>query len=102
MLQVAAATEESRVPLLPFLVSRPITAALSAVLLRTFFSISGETAAAFSVQGSNIETVLSASAPVAVSLLCMASLFLLSLVPPKSESEPLLKSFWQNVGKKQK
>ena len=102
MLQVAAATEESRVPLLPFLVSRPITAALSAVLLRTFFSISGETAAAFSVQGSNIETALSASAPVAVSLLCMSSLFLLSFVPPKSESEPLLKSFWQNVRKKQR
>ena len=36
------------------------------------------------------EAVLSASAPAAVSLLCMAALFLLSIVPPKSEKEPLL------------
>lgn len=100
MLQVAAATEESRTPLLPFLLSRPAAAALSAAVLRLFFVCSGEAAAAFSVRGSNIEAVLSASAPVAVSLLCMAALFLLSLVPPKSENEPLLRRLVLKVGRK--
>ena len=100
MLQVAAATEESRMPLLPFLLSRPAAAALSAAVLRLFFVRSSEAAAAFSVRGSNIEAVLSASAPVAVSLLCMAALFLLSLVPPKSESDPLLRRLVLKVGSK--
>lgn len=94
MLQVAAVTEESRISLIPFLLSRPVAAAISAILLKIFFAFSGESAAAFSARGGNINAVLSASAPVAVSLLCMAALFLLSLVPPKSESEPLLRKLF--------
>lgn len=100
MLQAAAATEESRTPLLPFLLSRPAAAVLSAATLRLLFAFSGDYTAAFSVRGSNIEAALSASAPAAVSLFCMAALFLLSLVPPKSESEPLLRNFLQRLRKK--
>ena len=54
-----------------------------------FFTAFGGAVAAFSVQGGKTELLLSASAPAAVSLLCMASLFLLSFVPAKSEKEPI-------------
>ena len=48
-----------------------------------FLIFSGETTEVFSAMGGKAEAVLSASAPAAVSLLCMASLFLLSIVPSK-------------------
>ena len=94
ILQVAAVTEESKIPLLPFLVSRFFHAGITAVLLRIFLVFSKEDVSAFALKGGNYEAVLSASAPAAVSLLCMASLFLLSVVPPKSEKEPLLSRIW--------
>ncbi len=89
MLQVAAATDESGINLVPFIISRFFHAGITAALLRVFLAFSGETAEAFAVKGGAYEAVLSASAPAAVSLLCMASLFLLSIVPPKSEKEPV-------------
>lgn len=89
MLQVAAAVDKSKIPLFPFILSRFFHAAFTAGILRIFLAFSKETASVFSVRGTAAEAVLSASAPAAVSLLCMASLFLLSLVPPKSEKEPL-------------
>ena len=91
MLQVAAATEKSRINLLPFFISRFFHAAITGALVWVFFFFSGGTADVFSVKGGSYEAVLSASVPAAVSLLCMASLFLLSLVPPKSEKEPVFK-----------
>ena len=94
ILQVAAVTEESKIPLFPFLVSRFFHAGLTAILLRIFLIFSKEDVSAFALKGGNYEAVLSASAPAAVSLLCMASLFLLSVVPPKSEKEPLLSRIW--------
>ena len=89
MLQVASVTEKSKIPLLPFIVSRFFHAAFTAGFLRLFLLFSTDSAEVFSVRGNAFEAVLSASAPAAVSLLCMASLFLLSLVPQKSEKEPL-------------
>ncbi len=89
ILQVAAAVNKSKIPLLPFIFSRFFHAGITAGILWLFLCFSGDTAAVFSVRGTAAEAVLSASAPAAVSLLCMASLFLLSLVPKKSEKEPL-------------
>lgn len=89
ILQVAAVTSESRVSLLPFVVSRFFHAVLTAGILRIFLGFCGKAVETFSVKGGNYEAVLSASAPAAVSLLCMAALFLLAIVPPKSEKEPL-------------
>ncbi|MBQ5322955.1 MAG: hypothetical protein J6J07_05900 [Oscillospiraceae bacterium] len=94
ILQVAAVTEESEIPLFPFIVSRFFHAGITAAILRIFFAFSKDTAAVFSANGGSVEAVLSASAPAAVSLLCMASLFLLSIVPPKSEKEPFLSRIW--------
>ncbi|MBR3962064.1 MAG: hypothetical protein IKK14_00905 [Oscillospiraceae bacterium] len=94
ILQVAAVTEESRIPLLPFVVSRFFHAGITAGLLGIFLLFFGGEVSAFSVKGGIYEGVLSASAPAAVSLLCMASLFLLSVVPPKSEKEPLFSRIW--------
>lgn len=93
MLQVAVATDESRISLLPFFISRFFHAGITAAFLRTVLAFSGDSVSAFSVKGGSIDAVLSASAPAAVSMLCMASLFLLSLVPPKSEKEPVLTRF---------
>lgn len=90
ILQVAAVTDESKISLFPFLISRPIHAALTAAILRIMLLFSKDAVSAFSVKGSNIEAVFSASVPAAVSLLCMAALFLLSLVPPKTENEGVL------------
>ena len=89
ILQVAAITDESGIDLVPFFVSRFVHAGFTAELLRLFFLFFGGAVSAFSVQGGKTELLLSASAPAAVSLLCMASLFLLSFVPAKSEKEPL-------------
>ena len=100
MLQVAAVTDESKIPLAPFVISRFFHAGITAGLLRLFLAFSGDSVAAFSAKGGSIEAVLSASAPAAVSLLCMASLFLLSVVPPKSEKEPFFKRLRQAVPKK--
>ncbi len=94
ILQVAAVTEESKISLFPFLASRFFHAGLTAILLRIFLIFSKEDVSAFAFKSGNYEAVLSASAPAAVSLLCMASLFLLSIVPPKSEKEPLLSRIW--------
>ena len=94
ILQVAAVTEECKIPLFPFFASRFFHAGLTAILLRIFLIFSKEDVSAFALKGGNYEAVLSASAPAAVSLLCMASLFLLSVVPPKSEKEPLLSRIW--------
>ena len=85
ILQVAAVTEESKIPLFPFFASRFFHAGLTAILLRIFLIFSKEDVSAFALKGGNYEAVLSASAPAAVSLLCMASLFLLSIVPSKDE-----------------
>lgn len=89
ILQVAAVTEESKIPLFSFIISRFFHAGLTAFLLRIFLLLSGETAEVFSAMGGKAEAILSASAPAAVSLLCMAALFLLSVVPAKSEKEPV-------------
>ena len=91
ILQIAAVTEESKIPLFPFIVSRFFHAGITAGILRIFLYFFGETVSAFAVKGGTYEAVLSASAPAAVSLLCMAALFLLSIVPPKSEKEPFFK-----------
>ena len=91
MLQVAAVTDGSGIPLTPFVISRFAHAGITAAILRLFLAFSGEAVESFAVKGGHGEAGLSASAPAAVSLLCMAALFLLSLVPPKSESEPLFK-----------
>lgn len=90
ILQVCAITEGSGIPLFPFMVSRFANAALTAGIIRLFLVFSKESAEVFAIKGSAAEGILSVSAPAAVSLLCMASLFLLSIVPPKSEKEPLL------------
>jgi len=90
ILQVASAVDESKIPLLPFIVSRFFHTGITAGLLWLFFAFYKESAAVFAIKGSTAEAVLSASAPAAVSLLCMASLFLLSAVPPQSKKEPLL------------
>jgi len=97
MLQVAAVTEESKVSLLPFIISRPANAAFTAVILKVLCSLFPESAAVFAVRGGGVDAVLSSSAPVAVSLVCMAALFLLSLVPPKSDCEPIAKRFWSKL-----
>lgn len=89
VLQVAAATEKSGINLLPFVVSRFFHAGITAALTAFFLYFSGGASEVFSVKGESYGAFLSASVPAAVSLLCMASLFLLSLVPPKSEKEPL-------------
>ncbi len=85
ILQVGAVTEKSGISLLPFFASRFVHAGITSAILWAGLRLSGDTVSAFSVKGSNVEALLSASAPAAVSLLCMASLFLLSIVPPKSE-----------------
>ncbi len=94
ILQVAAVTEESKISLFPFIVSRFFHAGITAGFLWAFLFLSGKDVSAFAVKGGNYEAVLSVSAPAAVSLLCMASLFLLSIVPPKSEKDPLLSRIW--------
>ena len=94
ILQVAAVTEESKIPLFPFILSRFFHTGITAALIRFFLLFFGGDVSAFAFKGGNYEAVLSASAPAAVSLLCMASLFLLSVVPPKSEKEPLLSRIW--------
>ena len=94
ILQVAAVTEESKISLFPFIFSRFFHAGITAALLRIFLLFSKDEVSAFALKSGNYEAVLSASAPAAVSLLCMASLFLLSIVPPKSEKEPLLSRIW--------
>lgn len=99
ILQVAAVTEESRIPLFPFILSRFLHAGITAGILRVFLSFFGEAVSAFAVKSGTYEAVLSASAPAAVSLLCMASLFLLSVVPPKSEKEPLFKRITEHFQK---
>lgn len=90
MLQVAAITDESEIPLFPFIVSRFSHAAITAFILWIFLLFSGETAEVFSFGTEKLDAVFYSSAPAAVSLFCMASLFLLSVVPPESEKEPLL------------
>ena len=101
MLRVAAATEKSGISLLPFFVSRFFHAGLTSGFVFAFLRLFGEAAEVFSVKGGSYEAVLSASVPAAVSLLCMASLFLLSLVPPKSEKKPLLKRLKEKFAKKE-
>ena len=81
MFQIAAITDQSGLSLRPFLLSRPIHALLTTGFLRIALLFSKESTAAFSSRDGAIEGLLSASAPAAVSLLCMAALFLLSLVP---------------------
>ena len=94
ILQVAAITEESKIPLFPFILSRFFHAVITSWLIRIFLMFFGGDVSAFAFKGGNYEAVLSASAPAAVSLLCMASLLLLSIVPPKREKEPLLSRIW--------
>ncbi|MBQ6877361.1 MAG: hypothetical protein IJO22_03045 [Oscillospiraceae bacterium] len=89
ILQIAAVTEESKIPLFPFVISRFFHAGITAGILRIFLLFSKDTAEVFSSGDTVLKAALSASAPAAVSLLCMASLFLLSLVPPESKKEPL-------------
>ena len=88
--QIAAVTDESKIPLFPFILSRFFHSGITALILKIFLLFSGKSIAVLSFNGGKTEAVLSASAPAAVSLLCMAALFLLSIVPPKSEKEPLL------------
>ena len=90
ILQIAAVTSESGIPLFPFIVSRFFHAVLTAGTLRVFLAFFGGAVETFALKGGNYEAILSASAPAAVSLLCMTALFLLSVVPPKSEKEPLM------------
>ncbi len=100
ILQVAAVTDESEVSLYPFIVSRFFHAFITAIFLRIFLLFSSESALAFSVKNEAVTAAVSASAPTAVSLLCMAALFLLSVVPPKSEKEPFLKRIGYHLFKK--
>lgn len=89
ILQVAAAVDESKIPISSFLISRFFHASITGALVFLFMSISSDSVST-AVFGKRIyNAALSASAPASVSLLCMAALFLLSLVPPKSEKEPL-------------
>ncbi len=94
ILQVAAVTAESKISLAPFIISRFVHAMLTASILKVIFSFCGDSVSVFSVESGKVEAALSASAPAVVSLLCMASLFLLSVVPPKSEKEPIFKRIW--------
>lgn len=89
ILQVAAVTDKSKISVLPFIISRFFHAGITSAILYIFLRFSGETSAVFLSESSVFESALSASAPAAVSLLCMASLFLLSLVPPESEKSSL-------------
>ncbi|MBR5310930.1 MAG: hypothetical protein IKU42_07390 [Oscillospiraceae bacterium] len=89
ILQITATVDESKIPVFPFILSRFFHSAFTAGFLAIFFAFSKETASAFSIRGTAAEAVLSVSAPAAVSLLCLASLFLLSIVPEKSQKEPL-------------
>jgi len=95
ILQIAAVTSESGISLLPFIISRFFHAVLTAGILRIFLSFFGGAVETFAVKGGNYEAILSASVPAAVSLFCMAALFLLSIVPPKSEKEPLFRRLAQ-------
>ena len=97
ILQFAAVTDKSRIPLFPFILSRFFHAGITAGILRIFLIFSKETYEVFSSGNEPLEAALSASAPAAVSLLCMASLFLLSVVPPKSEKEPLFSRIWNKI-----
>ena len=94
IIQIAALTEESKIPLLPFVISRFINSATTFAILWFFLSLSGKTAETFSQSSKTFQAALSVSAPAAVSLFCMAALFLLSIVPAKSEKEPLLSRIW--------
>ena len=85
--QIAAVTDQSGISLKPFLFSRPLHALFSVGFLRLFLSFSPETVETFSARNGTVEAVFSASAPAAVSLLCMASLFLLTLVPAETEEK---------------
>lgn len=95
MFQIAAITDGSGISLFPFLLSRPIHALLTAGILRVLLCFSEESAAVFSSRNGALEGLLSASAPAAVSLLCMAALFLLSLVPVREAER-------ENSGRKSK
>lgn len=86
--QIAAVTDQSGISLRPFLLSRPVHALFTVGFLRLFLSFSHETVETFSAKGGTMEAVFSASAPAAVSLLCMASLFLLTLIPAETEEKP--------------
>ena len=97
--QIAAVTDESKIPLFPFILSRFFHSGITALILKIFLLFSGKSIAVLSFNGGKTEAVLSASAPAAVSLLCMAALFLLSVVPPKSEKEPLLSRIWHKFEK---
>ncbi len=89
MFQIAAITDQSGLSLRPFLLSRVIHALLTAGILRIIFLFSKESTAVFSSRNGALEGLLSTTAPAAVSLLCMAALFLLSFVPVQpSEKVP--------------
>lgn len=85
--QIAAVTDQSGISLKPFLLSRLFHALFSVGFLRLFLSFSPETVETFSARNGTVEAVFSASAPAAVSLLCMTSLFLLTLVPAETEEK---------------
>ncbi len=102
ILQISALTDRSGISLVPFLISRLFHSVITFCMLWFFLLFSGETAFAFSVKGGSYEAVLSASAPAFVSLLCMAALFLLSLVPPKSEKELAFSRIWNIIASKPK
>ena len=85
MFQTAGATEGSGVSLRGFLISRPLHAALTALICRALLGLFPETVESLSRFESGVPYALSVSAPAFVSLLCMLSLFLLSLVPQNSK-----------------
>ena len=104
ILQVAGILEGSGIRLGKFLLSRPLhgllTAAFCGVLLR-MFPEAVESAVSFD---GVTEAAISASAPAAVSLLCMTALFLVAAVPErkleKEPGKPVFVSFLAKYSKK--
>ncbi|HPD87964.1 MAG TPA: hypothetical protein PLU75_00600 [Oscillospiraceae bacterium] len=100
ILQVAGILEGSGIRLGKFLLSRPIHGALTAafcwILLR-IFPEAVESAVSFD---GVTEAAVSASAPAAVSLLCMMALFLVAAVPEREAGKPVFVSLLAKYSKK--
>ncbi len=105
ILQVAGILEGSGIRLGKFLLSRPAHGALTAAFCWMLLKAFPETVeSAVSFDGIT-EAAVSASAPAAVSLLCMTALFLVAAVPEKKQErepgKPVFVSFPAKYSKKQ-
>ncbi len=100
ILQVAGLLEGSGIRLQKFLLSRPLHGALSAAFCWALLEAFPEAAqSAVSFDGVT-EAAVSASAPAAVSLLCMTALFLVAAVPEREPGKPVFFSFLAKYSKK--